>query len=193
MTRKTGWTLAAAIVALALVVSETAAWGGLGRGGPAGRGGRCGGAFCMGPEGAGFDIERMAARLDLAAEQKEMIEKIRSADEKKLLSLHKEMMLARHDLRGEMMKDEPDASKVKKIAEKMGGIRTSLQIARLESRIAVRKILTPEQRDKMLLAPHCGFGCWCGTDFDDEDPRPERTRFHRFEGQGRGARPDGGL
>jgi hypothetical protein len=135
----------------------------------------------------------MAARLDLTAEQKEKIEKIRTADEKKLVSLHKEMMLARHDLRGEMMKDDPDASKVKKLAEKLGGIRTNSQIARLESRIAVRKILTPEQRDKMLLAPHGGPGWGCGVDLDDDDPRPDRMRLRRFDGQGRGARPGGGL
>ncbi|MFH1680145.1 MAG: Spy/CpxP family protein refolding chaperone [Candidatus Eisenbacteria bacterium] len=189
MERRTGWMLAIGLAALALVASEAAAWGGPGGRGPGRRGGGHPGAFCMGPGGGPHALERMAARLDLTDEQKAEIEKIWSADEEKLVSLKKEMMRARHDLRGEMMMDNPDASKVRKLAEKIGGIRTNIQIARLENQMMLRKILTEEQRDRLLLAPHGRGGGWCQMGFGDDDDRPgagERP-FRRFEGRGRRA------
>jgi Spy/CpxP family protein refolding chaperone len=152
-------------------------------------GGHGGGGACSAPGGD------FACCPDLTDEQKAEIEKIRTADEGKMISLRKELMRIRHELRGEMMKDDPSGSTARKLAEKIGEIRTDMQVAHLEIQLAIRKVLTPEQRDRCLLMGH-GRGCF-GDDGgcrmgrrggDDGRPGPlMRHRSERFGGRGQGA------
>jgi Spy/CpxP family protein refolding chaperone len=129
--------------------------------------GACGPKAMCGDKGeCGGIAEKLGACLGLTEEQTAQIEKICPAEQPKLVALRKEMKRVRHDLRGEMMKDEPDLSKAKKYAERIGEIRASIQIAHLECQIAIRKILTPEQRDRLLL-----MGPRCFGDREDCGPR----------------------
>ena len=112
-------------------------------------------------------VERRADRLDLGEEQREQIESIHEAARDEVAGLRKSMLRLRHDIRGEMLEDDPDAGKLRRLAEQMGEIRTQLQIHRLETRLAVRGVLTPDQRDRMLL----GSGRNGAGGFDRESAR----------------------
>ena len=64
--------------------------------------------------------------------------------------------------------------------ERVGTIRTKLELQRAEERLAFRKLLTPEQRDHLLAT---GMG---------EGPRSgRRDRSHRMDGRGRMERSGG--
>ena len=131
--------IAAALVALA---GTAGAFGGNGRG-P----GRAEG-------GPGDRLERMAARLDLTDEQTAAIEKIHDEGTADAARLRKELRRARHELEGVMLEDAPKADEVRKLAREAGDLETDLRILHLEKRLAVRKVLTPEQRDKWIAGRH---------------------------------------
>lgn len=111
-------------------------------------------------------LERRVDRLDLSEEQREQIEKIRETAQEDVAALRKGMLRLQSDLRGEMLEDAPDAGKLRRLAEQMGEIRTQMQIHRLETQLAVREVLTPDQRDRMILRQgrrgHPGFGAGAG-------------------------------
>lgn len=101
-------------------------------------------------------LERLAERLDLSEEQTAKIQSIHENARDGVVGLRKEMMRLHNDLEGEMLEDEPNLTKVRQIAKQIGEIRTKMQISRLESQIAVRGVLTPEQRDKFLMMKERG-------------------------------------
>jgi Spy/CpxP family protein refolding chaperone len=53
-------------------------------------------------------------------------------------------------LQGEMLKDEPSEKRVTELVQQIGQLRTQQHLTRLKQRLAVRNLLTPEQRDRML-------------------------------------------
>jgi len=113
--------------------------------GPGARGGGNGG------RGNGMAIERMAQRLDLTLEQVEAIKEIREKGREENVGLRKDMMKLRNEKRGEMLEDSPSSDKVLKLTRQIGDLRTEMQTNRMSNRLEVRKVLTPAQRDKMLL------------------------------------------
>jgi Spy/CpxP family protein refolding chaperone len=120
-----------------------------------GRSGNCDGPAGRGPE---MRLERMAARLDLSVEQKEAVEAIHEKNREKNVELRKQMLRLKNELQGEMLKDEPSEKTVLSLNEKMGKIKTELKANRLQTRLAVRELLTPEQRDRMLMMGQHGRG-----------------------------------
>ncbi|MCK4304095.1 MAG: Spy/CpxP family protein refolding chaperone [Candidatus Eisenbacteria sp.] len=94
---------------------------------------------------------RMLASLDLTEDQQAKVEKIRDEVKPARIGLRKDLLRLRNELKGEMLKDNPDAGELRKLAEQMGEIRTKMQISRFEECLAIRKILTPDQRDRLLL------------------------------------------
>ncbi len=148
--------IAAGIIAV-FVFSGLALAQGPGAGKSAGRGPGAQ-AWCDGNgPGGGRGIERLAQRLDLSDDQVKAITDLQEQSRTKNLALRKDMMRLRNELQGEMLKDSPDVKTVKNLAAKMGDLRTTMQQNRLETRLAVRQQLTPDQRDKMLMAGQ-GFG-----------------------------------
>ena len=113
-------------------------------------------AQAQGPGGQGrfgdFEqrFEKMAEQLDLTADQTQAIKKIREAGRAEGQKIHKQIMRLQNEKRGELLKDEPDAKTAISLAKEIGSLRTDLRVNRLENRLAVRKMLTTEQRDKML-------------------------------------------
>ncbi len=101
-------------------------------------------------------LERLAKRLDLSEEQVGKIQSIHENAKDGVVQLRKEMMRLRNNLEGEMLEDEPNLTQVRQIAQQIGEIKTKMQISRLENRIAVRGILTPEQRDKFMMMKEHG-------------------------------------
>ncbi|MFO7652810.1 MAG: Spy/CpxP family protein refolding chaperone [Candidatus Krumholzibacteriia bacterium] len=117
----------------------------------------------MGPR-----FERMAEQLDLSAEQREELASLRERGRAAALQLRKDLLRLRHERHGEMMADEPDARRLNDLVERMGALRTELQKHHLEQQLAMRRILTDEQRDRMLLmrgrgGPGAGCGDGCGA------------------------------
>lgn len=94
--------------------------------------------------------ERLARRLDLTDAQRDAIAKIHEAGRARDLPLRKQARLVRHELQGEMMKDAPAEKTVLALARQANDLRGQLQAGRLLDRLAVRKVLTEEQRDKLM-------------------------------------------
>lgn len=111
---------------------------------PVGRGGGFGRA-----SGRAGDL--MARRLDLTDAQREAMTKLREEGRARDVPLRKQMQQLRNELKGEMLKDDPSDRTVTDLARQMGELRTRMQTGRLQDRLAMRKLLTPEQRDKLIL------------------------------------------
>ena len=120
-----------------------------GRGGGPGHGGR--GGFCDGEFGPAHRLEMLADHLELTEEQVKAIEGIRTQGQEKNMELRKELMRLRNELQGEMLKDDPSEKAALDLSGKIGALRSEMQANRLTNRLEVRKQLTPEQRDKMLM------------------------------------------
>ncbi|MEZ4388040.1 MAG: periplasmic heavy metal sensor [Candidatus Krumholzibacteriia bacterium] len=175
MTNRRTMLVSCALVTLA--ASLAAAQPGPDRGGHRGR------------EGWGPDpeprIERLAQRLDLTAEQQTAILAIEAEARQAGRELDKELARLRNQRQGEMLKDEPSEKALVDLTEKMGAVRTKLQIVRLKARLAVRAQLTADQRDEMMLMGRHGRGRSGGCDGDGPGRGgPEAGR----RGAGRGCR-----
>ncbi len=123
--------------------------------GPGGNGGRGGPGrghgFGDGTRGPEHRLEFLAERLELTEEQVVAIKGIREAGQEKNQGLRKEMIRLNHDLEGELLKDEPSEKTALDLVKKIGALETEIESGRLQNRLEVRKQLTPEQRDKMLM------------------------------------------
>ena len=130
----------------------------------------------------GMRMQAMFTRLDLNEEQQAAIEKIHEDAQAKQQATRKDLMRLRNELEGELLKDEPNEKTALELTGKIGELRTAQQQNRLATRLAVRELLTPEQRDKMLLM-HEGQG------------RGGRHQGHmgRHGGRGRGCGQSGGY
>ncbi len=137
------------VVMALMLVSASAFAQGPGRGGPHG-GGPGHGPGWMGADDGGLP-PMMVERLGLSEDQQAAIEEIHSQARQGNLELRKEMMRLRNELQGEMLKDEPNEKAVLSLTEKIGEVRTDMQLNRAKARLAVRRQLTPEQRDMMLV------------------------------------------
>lgn len=96
-------------------------------------------------------MEKLKEKLELSDEQAAAIETIRQAGREKSVALRKEMMRLRNELKGEMLKDEPSEKTALSLVDKIGALKTELQANRMKNRLEVRRQLTPQQRDKMLM------------------------------------------
>lgn len=101
--------------------------------------------------GEGHGLEMMAKRLDLSDTQMEEIKTLAEAGRSQGLSARRELMQLRNELEGEMLKNAPSEKTVLSLNEKIGNLKTEMKANRLKTRLAIREVLTPEQRDKMLV------------------------------------------
>ncbi len=93
----------------------------------------------------------LCQRLDLTDAQQQAWSELREQGRQERLALRKDLMRLRNELRGEMLKDEPSAAKVQDLVGRAGELRTKMQQSRMAQRLELRKLLTPEQRDRLLL------------------------------------------
>lgn len=134
----------------------------------------------------GERMGRLLERLELTPEQREQLGKLREAGRAEGMALRKELLRLRHELEGEMLKDAPDGKAVEQFAVRIGEAQGKLQAHHLRHRLAMRALLTPEQRDRLLtLGERHGprgdhFGGRAGS-----AGRPGRMGRH-FPGAGRG-------
>ncbi len=143
----------AALAVLAVILSATCVLA-QGPGHPHGMMGRMGPGHGQGMGqgmGQGNMTPMLADKLDLTEDQQAAIDGIHEQARKDNLELRKQLMRLRNELQGEMLKDDPTQKTVLNLTAKIGALRTEMQTNRVKARLAVRKQLTPEQRDMMLM------------------------------------------
>jgi Spy/CpxP family protein refolding chaperone len=119
-------------------------------------------AFDDGPAFEEFDrphVQQLfGEKLGLSAEQKDQIQKITLEARKKNIEVEAKGKLARIELHEAMAADTPDQKKIDaKIAELSQVHETRLR-SHVETMLAIKKVLTPEQRAKLKELQPLGMG-----------------------------------
>jgi len=87
--------------------------------------------------------------IGLTADQSEKLTKIISDHITSTASMRAELVAKRLELRAELGKDKPDMKKVEKLTGEIASLRAKLMMERIRAEIAIRNILTEEQRAKL--------------------------------------------
>jgi Spy/CpxP family protein refolding chaperone len=130
--KKLTLTLMAVVVSL-LLTSQVFAWG------PGSGPGR-GGGYC---HDAGFE------KLNLTAEQKTRIEALQDANYKETKSVREKMFDKSVELRRLWLTANPDKEKITAAQKEIRVLRNDMQDKLTAMRLEIRKILTPEQNEKL--------------------------------------------
>ncbi|UCE19851.1 MAG: Spy/CpxP family protein refolding chaperone [Gemmatimonadota bacterium] len=101
--------------------------------------------------GDGPNILTKAEALELTSEQIKKIKAMRLDMAKEKIRLRSELDLKELELRELMSADEPDIRRIEAKIDEMAPLRTELQKKRIGHRLAVRDVLTLEQREKLEL------------------------------------------
>ena len=106
--------------------------------------------------GKGMHRQKIYAQLHLTDEQKKQLEDNKQKNREQKKVLFGQMKSARESLRQEFMKPDMDMSKVNAIHAQIKTLQAQMADDRLNSILAVRKILTPEQFKKFheLMEKH---------------------------------------
>ncbi len=90
-------------------------------------------------------VGRFATELNLSDEQLQRIEEIESAQEIQTVEMRAGIKVAEIELRDMMREQNANESAVIVKVEEIGGLKTALRVANVRSKLAINKILTPEQ------------------------------------------------
>ncbi len=91
------------------------------------------------------------AGLELTEEQQQRIDDIREKGREEVAALRLEQARVRNEIHGEMLTEQPSTDRLNTLVRQLGDLRDQLQMHRLEQQLAVREVLTPEQRDAWLM------------------------------------------
>ena len=111
-----------------------------------------GSSYAFGPKGGGFGfppIGVLVKELKLTSEQKDQLIDLFNQTQKEMIKTRAEMRITMIDLRTEMMKDNPDEKVINNLIDKIGEYTKKLTGIRVSRHLEVKKILTPEQREKL--------------------------------------------
>jgi len=86
---------------------------------------------------------------DMTPEQLEKMDVLRTALVKAILPMRTDLQVKRIELDALWRADEPDAKKIIAKVKEIGGLRQKMEIARINHRFSMRKLMTPEQRKAM--------------------------------------------
>ena len=101
--------------------------------------------------GDGPNILAQAEALELTSEQIKKIKVMHLDMAKETVRLRSDLELKQLEMRELMSVDEPDLRLIEAKIDEMALLRTELQKKHIEHQLAVRNILTPEQRAKLEL------------------------------------------
>jgi Spy/CpxP family protein refolding chaperone len=135
--KKLTLTLMAVVVGL-LFTSQVFAWGaGYGPG-----------------KGRGYENYREAGfeRLNLTAEQKAKIEALQTSTYKETRPIQEKMFDKSVELRRLWLQANPDRDKITGLQKEVSALRDVMQGKATEMRLEIRKVLTPEQQEKLVNA-----------------------------------------
>jgi Spy/CpxP family protein refolding chaperone len=94
----------------------------------------------------GDGARAVMAKLNLNDVQQEKIEKLRTEMQRKNIETQSKIRLARVDMRELMRAENPSRSAIEKKIRAVSDLELELKITRLDHMLAVREVLTPEQR-----------------------------------------------
>ncbi len=92
----------------------------------------------------------MMAQLDLTEEQQTAVDALREKGRAGMIENRKDMARLDNQLEGLMLQDRPDAKKVEKMVRRIGDLKTDMRVQRMDTRLEIRELLTPDQRDRMM-------------------------------------------
>jgi Spy/CpxP family protein refolding chaperone len=152
-------------------IAVAAAW--LAAGAPAEAQGRRG-------RGPGWDQGRLVARLDLTADQARKVANLRAEHRKGQIQRRAALRVAQIEL-GELLgAAKLDEAAIKAKAHEIGDMQAAQLRARVEHRLAVAQVLTPEQRERARGLLAVGRGGRLGRHgWGDDRPWGRRPRFGR--------------
>lgn len=113
----------------------------------------------------GFSQGRMLDRLDLTAEQENAISDLRYDHQMQAAELRSKLTQNRIQLQKLFDEDNVDENAVMNIVEENNSIRNQLSKNRMEMRLKINSILTPEQKEE--LKDRGCFGMGLGRGFGD--------------------------
>ena len=106
-------------------------------------------ASAHGPGGYGRHGKQRLAELNLSQSQKDRIAKVRESHQKDMIQSRADLQLAKLEFRKLMRDDTPDKRALNAQIDRMTSIRAEMIKSRVERRLEVRDILTPDQRSKL--------------------------------------------
>lgn len=95
--------------------------------------------------------------LDLTSEQREAIENAHREAEKKVIPLKADIELKRIDLESMLRADEPNRNKIMGLMKEISDLELKIKQTKVDVRLKVHSILTPEQREEMKGMKHKGM------------------------------------
>lgn len=110
--------------------------------------------------GYGYCSEAGLDRLNLTDEQKTKIDALQTATERELRPVREKMFDKSVELRRLWLQANPDKDKINAAQKEMRTLRDQMQDKTTATRLEMRKLLTPEQQEKLA-----GFGWGRGSGF----------------------------
>lgn len=92
----------------------------------------------------------MMSQLDLSADQLAKMRELGTGTRKEMIELKSRMEIKRIDFQAELQKDNPDMAKINALIDEIVDARSQMFRKQLETQAEMTKILTPEQRQKMM-------------------------------------------
>ncbi len=94
--------------------------------------------------------DMLLKELNLDNEQLAKIRKLRRDMQRNMIEQRSRMELARLDFQEELHKDNPDGGKLDKLIDRIASARGQMARNRFKMQVEMTRILTPEQKQKML-------------------------------------------
>ena len=99
---------------------------------------------------------RIERHLNLSDEQKAKFKDEEKRSREEMKPDRGQLKKFSDQLKEELTKDEPDHNRIHDHINKMGQLRTRMEIKRMDSLLKLRKLLTPEQREKFKKMSKAG-------------------------------------
>jgi len=96
-------------------------------------------------------LNRLTRQLDLSEVQQAEIKTIVAAGQTSRIERRKQLRRLQHDLAGEMLEDRISETRIMKLIEEIGAVRIEQQKDHMAQKLAIRELLTPEQRDRLMV------------------------------------------
>lgn len=106
----------------------------------------------------GFRHERMFEKLNLTEEQQNTIDDFRYEHQMQAVELHSKLEQNRLMLEKLFDEDNVDESAVMNIVDENNDIHNQLAKSRMEMRVKINSLLTPEQKEELKDRPGVGMG-----------------------------------
>jgi len=98
---------------------------------------------------AGQRFDHLMQELNLTPEQKTQIESLRSAQESQVTSLRTQTRQLRDDLEQAFQQETLDEGRIYALVDQLAANRARMQRLHTEQRVAMHKVLTPQQRTQL--------------------------------------------